>query len=438
MRSRLIAAVVAAGLSDVGGARAEDTSAPEDPCAEDVKKFCSDVKLGAGRVWDCLRKNEASLAPACNSKRKATEERFKAFVTEFAAACKSDAARLCSEVPQGKGRVIACLLRQQDDLSSTCRAVTDRIQTAAETIKTVRDACRADVERLCGGVPPDAGSLVECLQAHKSEVSATCRSVDPARGMQAAEVVDAIDTMSSEERAHEALQILQGIESIAFSRSQVLFQVDSFKGFAGAANVNRLLFNPQIVFGHRNQFSFQMRAPILSVYPYASDQPAQTGLGSITTALAWAFFASPHVHQYLSCGLQWISPEHPPIGSAWAVTPGYAISVGIVRALSITGQVAWLRTFAGSGYPEVNLLLLDPVVVLNLPGRSFLAVDTKLAWNLVDRSFLPVVKGIAGLYVDRRKSLSISAWYQTALSHAAEDQVFKYGVGTALAYTFDW
>ncbi len=48
------------------------------------------------------------------------------------------------------------------------------------------------------------------------------------------------------------------------------------------------------------------------------------------------------------------------------------------------------------------------------------------------------MKGVVGIYINRQKSLSISAWYQRALSHDAEQQTFTYGVGTALAYYFDW
>ena len=307
-----------------------------------------------------------------------------------------------------------------------------------ETITAVRAACKADVERLCAGVPQDAGPVVECLQANRASVSETCRSVDPELGMAAAELVDAVQALSSEERSQTALQILQGIDSIAFSRSQVLLQVDSFQGLGGSANANRLLFNPQVVFGQRNEFSLQLKAPVLSVYPYAPDRPAKTGLGAVTTAFAWGFYGSQRVRQYASVGLNWLSPVEPPVGGAWAVTPSYAISLGLARWLSVTGQFAWVRSFASSGYPEVNVLVADPILVLNLPGRSFVALDTKLGWNLEDSSFVPVMKGVVGIYINRQKSLSISAWYQAALTSEAADQTFKFGVGTALAYFFDW
>ena len=48
------------------------------------------------------------------------------------------------------------------------------------------------------------------------------------------------------------------------------------------------------------------------------------------------------------------------------------------------------------------------------------------------------MKGMAGFFVDRQKSLSISAWYQATLTEAAAAQFFKYEVGMGLAYFFDW
>jgi hypothetical protein len=432
MRSLAVGAPALVGLLVAGAARAED------PCAVDVKQFCADVEIGRGRVQDCLRQNEARLSAACRDKRAAVELRLRQRVEQFAAACRRDADRLCSEVKPGGGRVIACLTRQEDDVTGSCRPELERIHAAGETISAMRTACTADAERLCSGALPEVGSLVDCLQANRNNLSQTCRSVDPSAALAAAELVDAVDALKSEARVQEVLQILQGIESIAFSRSQVLLQVDSYQGFGGSANADRLLLNPQVVFGRRHEFAIQLKAPVFAVYPYAPDRPAQTGLGAVTTAFAWAFSSSTQVHQYLSVGLQWISPVRPPVGAAWAVTPGYAVSVGLARALSVTGQLAWVRSFASGGYPDLNLLLFDPIVVLGLPGRSFVAVDTKLGWNFVGGSFLPTMKGVVGFYVDRRRSLSISAWYQKTFTREAEAQLFTFGVGFGMAYFFDW
>jgi hypothetical protein len=76
-------------------------------------------------------------------------------------------------------------------------------------------------------------------------------------------------------------------------------------------------------------------------------------------------------------------------------------------------------------------------VVFKLPARSFVGLDTRLGWNFATGTFIPIMKGMVGMFIDRQKSLTVSAWYQATLSQAAAAQFFKYEVGTGLAYFFD-
>jgi hypothetical protein len=39
----------------------------------------------------------------------------------------------------------------------------------------VRSACEADVAKLCAGIQPGGGRILQCLAQHKSEVSDACK-----------------------------------------------------------------------------------------------------------------------------------------------------------------------------------------------------------------------------------------------------------------------
>jgi hypothetical protein len=87
-------------------------------CAEDAKKFCSDVRPGGGRVVRCLGKHDAELAPACRQQLAAGKARLE----EFAKACKADSEKYCKSVQAGSGRVLRCLKGHEADLSPECKA----------------------------------------------------------------------------------------------------------------------------------------------------------------------------------------------------------------------------------------------------------------------------------------------------------------------------
>jgi hypothetical protein len=360
-------------------------------------------------------------------------------VEEFGRACRADIDQLCGGVDPGAGRIIGCLNQHQLRASTPCQAILGRISDARERVASFRKACTADLESLCKGVPQRAAPLIECLQANESRLSPDCNAADLRLAVEAASLVDTVEEMTSSERVREALQILQGIDSVAFSRSQVLLQFDSFEGLHKQANGARMLFNPQFVFGPRSEYSLQLKAPVTAIYPYASGVPTQFGLGAIYTSFAWNFLSHGQIRQYLALAVQWQTASTPMVGAPWALVPSYAIAMGLARWVSLTVQTAWLRSLGSTpGYLQQNMLLLEPILVFALPGRSFLALDTKLAWDFVGGSFAPVMKGVAGIFTDRQKSLSITVWYQAALTTDAQEAFFKYGVGLGLAYYFDW
>ena len=45
--------------------------------------------------------------------------------------------------------------------------------------RAVMLACRADHDRLCGGVTPGGGRILACLQSHAGQLTATCAQTLP-------------------------------------------------------------------------------------------------------------------------------------------------------------------------------------------------------------------------------------------------------------------
>jgi len=266
-----------------------------------------------------------------------------------------------------------------------------RIADARDRVDTVRSACRGDVETLCGDVPQLAGPLVECLQANEAKLSPDCNAADVRKAMEAASLVDVVEEMSNKDRILEALEILQGVDSVAFARSQILIQVDGFNRYQDVANSGALTFNPQVVFGRRNEFAVQVKVPLLLSFPANPSYPAMLGVGTVFTSFAWNFFAQGQVRQYVGLGLQWETATFPVTGYTWGLVPSYAVAVGLARWVSLTTQLYWMRSIATStSYQELNQLWLEPILVFNLPGRSFLSIESSGAVGIHGHPQVPV------------------------------------------------
>lgn len=87
-------------------------------CSADVKKFCAGVKPGGGAIHQCLKQHEAELTPGCAQFRDAANDKIKSFVQ----ACGADMRTYCNKVQPGEGRVVQCLKKHQDALTTQCRA----------------------------------------------------------------------------------------------------------------------------------------------------------------------------------------------------------------------------------------------------------------------------------------------------------------------------
>ena len=100
-------------------------------CGNDVDKYCKDVRLGGSRIRDCLSAHSAKVSSTCKANFAKVFESLQVRAKAQAAVptvCKSEANRLCENFRQGRGRVLRCLIREENakNVSKTCnKAITD-------------------------------------------------------------------------------------------------------------------------------------------------------------------------------------------------------------------------------------------------------------------------------------------------------------------------
>ena len=138
----------------------------EDACLTDAKRVCAAITPGEGRIYYCLRSNWNQLSDGCQQLITWSQKR----ANEVALDCQADAFSWCQGVPEGKGRLYACLAGHRDDISSECRK-------ALAQVDWFLSSCGSDAERLCPGVPRGDGAIIACLVTRKDALSASCQAV---------------------------------------------------------------------------------------------------------------------------------------------------------------------------------------------------------------------------------------------------------------------
>ena len=87
-------------------------------------------------------------------------------------ACRADLVRFCGDVPPGRGRILRCLTRHADVVSQPCfQALTAWGLTAVNAFKM----CLPDVAELCPHVPPRSAHALTCLLQNADRLSPVCR-----------------------------------------------------------------------------------------------------------------------------------------------------------------------------------------------------------------------------------------------------------------------
>jgi hypothetical protein len=105
-------------------------------------------------------------------------DKLHARVAKVEGACAKDIKKYCSTVTPGEGRMIYCMQAHEDKISSKCafelEDAATAIQTAADALKDGVIACKAEINGVCGKIKPGEGRIATCLLENKSTASAGC------------------------------------------------------------------------------------------------------------------------------------------------------------------------------------------------------------------------------------------------------------------------
>ena len=93
--------------------------------------------------------------------------------------CKQELETYCKDVTPGEGRVLACLYAREDKLSSRCEyALYDaaaQLERAVTALTYLANECREDLKTFCSGIKPGEGRLLQCIDKNKEKISSRCK-----------------------------------------------------------------------------------------------------------------------------------------------------------------------------------------------------------------------------------------------------------------------
>lgn len=119
--------VLAVGFFAVEAATAQQSIVAEvnTKCATELKTYCNGVTLGEGRVAACLYAYEDKLTPQCAvAVYRGVDDFFtaNANLRVYTRECSSDLLQYCSKVEPGGGRLYECIKKNKATLTDKCRA----------------------------------------------------------------------------------------------------------------------------------------------------------------------------------------------------------------------------------------------------------------------------------------------------------------------------
>ncbi len=97
-------------------------------CAKELKSQCRSVQEGRGRLLACLYSHDKMLSPKCATTVAASAEQLVealGAVANVRRVCDADVKRFCTVVLPGEGKLVDCLTGFKKSVSSACSAALD-------------------------------------------------------------------------------------------------------------------------------------------------------------------------------------------------------------------------------------------------------------------------------------------------------------------------
>ena len=105
-------------------------------------------------------------------------EKLTARIEKLEKSCAKDIKKYCRTVTPGEGRMIYCMQAHEDKISAKCafelEETATSVHTSADALKDAVIACKAEINGVCGKIPPGNGRIAACLIENRSVASTGC------------------------------------------------------------------------------------------------------------------------------------------------------------------------------------------------------------------------------------------------------------------------
>jgi OOP family OmpA-OmpF porin len=164
-------------------------------------------------------------------------------VGRLAVSCGKDIGKFCKKVNLGGGRMTQCLNQNHATISGSCKASITEMQVLLTTRTQARTAvlrvCDVDIRRLCQGVQPGDGNLMECFYKAKQNISPQCQKTVADAGYEA--TIDAsASTTQVALSSSDLINSLQGIENVGRAISAASLRQMAVQSLNDPSRVSRM------------------------------------------------------------------------------------------------------------------------------------------------------------------------------------------------------